>query len=285
MADTAKVTFFHHSGLSVEVNNALLIFDYWRGEENKGLPEEMQLKDRELVKFDRVLVFVSHDHKDHFDEIIYSWDDERLPITYILSADLPADKRGLRMKPGDTLTVDDIEVTAYDSTDKGVSFYVKAGGLRIFHAGDLNLWHWREESSLREIAQAEEAYYAAVEPLKRLPMDIVMFPVDPRMGGMYDAGANHFIMTVKPAVFIPIHWQDRPEAATSFARTGRTRYTEVLALTQPRETAEITFDDYELHVQVKPPEKTVPSEPVQEELNASTKSDPFSGTDLPVEDL
>lgn len=285
MADTATVTFFHHSGLSVEIKDTLLIFDYWRGEDGKGLPAEMQLQNRELEKYNRVLVFVSHDHRDHFDEAIYQWDHEHLPITYIVSDDLPIGKRGRRMRAGDTLKLDDAEITAFDSTDKGVSYYVQTGGLSVFHAGDLNLWHWREESSLREIAQAEEAFYAAIEPLKRLPMDIVMFPVDPRMGGMYDAGANHFIMTVKPAVFIPIHWQDRPEIALSFARTGRTRFTEVVALTKPRETAEIVFDDYELRVQVKAPEKAVPPEPVQETLKDYGKNDPFSGTDLPVEDL
>lgn len=285
MADTAKVTFFHNSGLSVEVMDTLLIFDYWLGDADKGLPAEMRLQNRELEKYKRVLVFVSHDHKDHFDEAIYQWDHEHLPITYIVSDDLPIGKRGRRMKPGDTMTVDNVEISAYDSTDKGVSYYVTIYGLHIFHAGDLNLWHWREESSLQEIEQAEEAFYAAMEPLKRLPMDVAMFPLDPRMGGLYDAGANHFIMTVKPAIFIPIHWLDRPEVATSFVRAGRTRYTEVVALTKPRQAAEITFHAYETHIRIIAPEAPKPPEDGQDTPKEEQKSDPFTGTDLPVEDI
>ena len=150
MEKTAVVTYYHHSGFTVEVMDTLLVFDYWRGE-NGELPEKVQLREQDLAGHKRVLVFVSHSHEDHFDDIIYSWDYQRLGITYIISDDLPIGKRGKRVKPGDTLTVGDAEIRVFDSTDKGVSFYVSLYGLNIFHAGDLNLWHWREESTLREI--------------------------------------------------------------------------------------------------------------------------------------
>ena len=287
MAGKAIVTYFHHSGFTVAVEKTLLIFDYWRGE-NGELDEKAQLSGRDFEGYDQILVFVSHDHEDHFDEVIYSWDHEHLPITYIVSDDLPIGKRGKRMKPGDEMTVGDAQIHAYDSTDKGVSFYVTVGGLHIFHAGDLNLWHWRDESTLREIARAEKDYYAAVAPIEGLPMDICMFPVDPRMGGMYDAGANHFIMAVKPRLFIPMHWQNRPEVAVTYARKGRTRYTEVLALTKPREQAELTFDEYELHIKVTDAtpaaiEETAAAAPKEVNLDALNTSDPFADTDLPVQ--
>ncbi len=287
MAGKAIVTYFHHSGFTVAVGKTLLIFDYWRGE-NGELDEKAQLSGRDFEGYDQILVFVSHDHEDHFDEVIYSWDHEHLPMTYIVSDDLPIGKRGKRMKPGDEMTVGDAKIHAYDSTDKGVSFYVTVGGLHIFHAGDLNLWHWRDESTLREIARAERDYYAAVAPIEGLPMDICMFPVDPRMGGMYDAGANHFIMAVKPRLFIPMHWQNRPEVAVTYARKGRTRYTEVLALTKPREQAELTFDEYELHIKVTDAtpaaiEETAAAAPKEVNLDALNTSDPFADTDLPVQ--
>lgn len=287
MAGKAIVTYFHHSGFTVAVEKTLLVFDYWRGE-NGELDEKARLTDRDFEGYDQILVFVSHDHEDHFDEVIYSWDHEHLPMTYIVSDDLPIGKRGKRMKPGDEMTVGDAQIHAYDSTDKGVSFYVTVGGLHIFHAGDLNLWHWRDESTLREIARAEKDYYAAVAPIEGLPMDICMFPVDPRMGGMYDAGANHFIMAVKPRLFIPMHWQNRPEVAVTYARKGRTRYTEVLALTKPREQAELTFDEYELHIKVTDAtpaaiEETAAAAPKEVNLDALNTSDPFADTDLPVQ--
>lgn len=283
MAGTATVTYFHHSGFSVAVNETLLVFDYWRGE-NGALPLRAQLTDKDFAGYKQVLVFVSHDHEDHFDEVIYTWDYEHLPITYIVADDLPIGKRGKRMKPGEKLTLGETTVRAFDSTDKGVSFYVTVDGMHIFHAGDLNLWHWREESTLREITQAENAYYAAVAPLEHLPMDIAMFPVDPRMGGLFDAGANHFIMAVKPRLFIPMHWQGRPEVAVNFARQGRTKYTEVLALTKPRERAELTFSEHELRIHVfkLAADAYADSENREVDLDVYAGNDPFSDTDLPV---
>ena len=282
MAQTATVTYFHHSGFSVAVRDTLLVFDYWRGE-HEELPDYAQLENRDFEGYKRVLVFVSHDHEDHFDEVIYSWDHQRLPITYIVSDDLPIGKRGKRVKPGDNLTVGDVDIQVYSSTDKGVSFYVMVHGLHIFHAGDLNLWHWREESTLREIAQAEKDFYAAMAPIERLPMDIAMFPVDPRMGGLYEAGANYFVMSVKPRLFIPMHWQNRPEVADSFARKGRTKYTEILALTRPRQQAELTFDEENLtiHISGIMPENSENGD-TDVKLDAFSANDPFSDTDLPV---
>lgn len=284
MANTAIVTYFHNSGFTVAVGKTLLVFDYWRGE-NDALPEAARLTNADFAAYEQVLVFVSHDHEDHFDEVIYTWDYEHLPITYIVADDLPIGKRGKRMKPGEKLTFGGAVVRAFDSTDKGVSFYVSVDGLNIFHAGDLNLWHWREESTLREIAQAEKNYYAAVAPLERLPMDIAMFPVDPRMGGLFDAGANHFIMAVKPRLFIPMHWQGRPEVATDFARRGRTKYTEVLALTKPRERAELTFTEHELriHVFTLAADAYAAKKSGEVKLDAYAPGDPFSDTDLPVQ--
>jgi hypothetical protein len=263
--------------------DTLLVFDYWRGE-NGELPEKVQLREQDLAGHKRVLVFVSHSHEDHFDDVIYSWDYQRLAITYIISDDLPIGKRGKRVKPGDTLTVGDAEIRVFDSTDKGVSFYVSLYGLNIFHAGDLNLWHWREESTLREIAQAEKDFYAAMAPIERLPMDIAMFPVDPRMGGLYEAGANYFVMSVKPRVFLPMHWQGRAEVAQSYARKNKTRYTEVLALTQPREQAELTFlDDQELHIHISAPMPETSPEESEGKLDGLAGSDPFANSDLPVQ--
>ena len=154
------------------------------------------------------------------------------------------------------------------------------GGLNIFHAGDLNLWHWREESTLRQIAEAEERFNAAMAPIEQLHIDIAMFPLDPRMGGMFDAGANHFIMAVKPRVFIPMHWFGRAEVALDYVRRTRTKYTETLALTQPRERVQISFDEAALTIRTFAPARQ-PRPEVS--LDALSAVDPFSESDLPVQ--
>ena len=291
MPAQVTVTYFHHSGFSVACGDTLMIFDYWRGE-NHELSGALCLSEADFKGFKQVLFFISHEHPDHFDRVVYDFKHLNY-VHYIIADDMPFDAFGDRMAAGDKRTYGDVQVTAYESTDLGVSFYVEIAGLHIFHAGDLNLWHWREESTLRQITQAENLYYAAVEPLIGKPIDLCMFPLDPRMGGMYEAGANHFIMTCKPHVFIPMHWQGRTEIANDFARRCRTKYTEGLALTRPRERAEITFDKHSINIHVylsgeqedmlKRRQRSEEEDVVQRALRAFETGDPFAESDLPVD--
>lgn len=293
MAGKATVTYFHHSGFSVAVGDTLLIFDYWRGE-NGEINRENALSEKDFAAYGQVLFFISHEHPDHYDDIVFDFKHLN-KVRYIIADDMPSAAYGERIGVGETRKYGDVRVTAYGSTDLGVSFYVSCEGLNIFFAGDLNLWHWREESTLRQITQAEHLFYACVEPLQGKPMDLCMFPVDPRMGGMYEAGANYFIMTCKPRVFIPMHWHGRTEVATGYARRCRTKYTEGLALTLPRERAEITFETRGLDIRVFPSEerenvlkrkmRSDNMEAVREALDSFAENDPFDESDLPVADI
>ena len=292
MPGKATVTYFHHSGFSVAVDSTLLVFDYWRGDNNE-VREEDALTQNDFKDFEQVLFFVSHEHPDHFDPAIYEFKHLK-KVRYIIADDMPDDAHGERIGVGEVRRYGDVKVKAFGSTDLGVSFYISAGGLNIFFAGDLNLWHWREESTLRQITQAEHRYYGCVEQILGNPMDLCFFPVDPRMGGMYEAGANHFIMALKPRVFIPMHWHGRIEVAAGYARRCRTKFTEGLALTAVREKAEITFEPRGLNIRVFPSEerenmlkrkmRSNQAEAVREALD-SLESDPFAESDLPIEDI
>lgn len=277
-----KVVYHYHSGFSVQCEDSLLIFDYWRGEKN-DLGENGCITGNYLRQFRHIYVFVSHEHPDHFDPIIYEWRKEFPEIRYIISDDISAEADGLRMSPGQTEQLDDLlTVTAYQSTDLGVAFLVKIGDRSIFHAGDLNLWHWRQESTIREIEEAENAFYAAIAPLHGQVIDLAMFPVDPRQGMMYDAGANHFIMMMKPQVFIPMHWQDRAEVACEFARRARNAQTEVLPLTRPGVTAIFSFTDSFVDIRVIEPPKELSTQD-RSSQTVHEENDPFRGTDMPVQ--
>lgn len=291
----AIVTFYHHSGFSVAVKDTLLVFDYWEGE-NRELPEKYRITNDSFEGYKQAFVFISHSHPDHMDPVVFTWKAD-CPITYIVGYDAAIGTRGRRMSPGDEMPLaPDIRAKAFDSTDLGVSYLVQIYGLNIFHAGDLNLWHWRQESTLREIEAAEEAYQAAVAPITKETIDLAMFPVDPRMGPMFDAGANHFILAVKPKLMIPMHWQGRADVAIDFARRGKTPKTEVLAMTSAGEKVTTLFGENQLELHVvtpkepvarkharpmtpPPPQAATPS-PVT--LEAYDENDPFSDTDLPV---
>ena len=289
MQKQLKVTYHYNSGFSVRVGGTLMVFDYWEGE-NRKLSDVGRLNKSILSAYEQVFVFISHAHPDHLDPVVYDWRNTLPSINYIVSSDLPIGKRGRRVAPLEEITLgQDLSVRAFDSTDLGVSFLVTAYGMNIFHAGDLNLWHWRQESSLREIEAAEEAFYSACEPIPASSIDLAMFPVDPRQGLMYDAGANHFILTKKPRLFIPMHWQDRPEVAVDFARRARTPQTEVLAMTHPGESATITFEEKLLDIHIVEPPKDLSDLPLMPARRPDYRGlseqgkDPFADSDLPVD--
>ena len=288
------VTYYHHSGFSVAMDDVLLVFDYWTGEHGE-LPEDKRITVDFLKQFRQVYVFISHEHPDHLDPVVFTWRSEA-PVTYIVSADMPVGTRGKRMAPGDNLTLSpEVSVKAFDSTDLGVSFLVDIQGVHVFHAGDLNFWHWREESTVKEIEEADDAFRQAVEPIAREKIDLAFFPVDARQGLMYDAGANYFIMCVKPRLLIPMHFWGRAEIAMEFASRSRCRQTEVMALTRYGEQISLDFtDDGYIDVSLlTPPEVVVSSRTAPIELPvvelpeprtpAYDPEDPFSDTDLPVD--
>ncbi len=283
MEKLLKLTYYYNSGFSVQVGGTLLIFDYWEGE-NRSLPPGSRITEVYLQAFEQIIVFVSHAHPDHFDPVIYEWYKHGLPVSYVVSHDMPVGTRGSRMAPlQEKQLTQDIKVKAFESTDLGVSWLVTVYGVNIFHAGDLNLWHWRAESTLKEIDDAEQAYYNAVAPLRQERIDVAMFPVDPRQGYMYDAGANHFIMTEKPRVFIPMHWQDRTEVAIEYARRTRNAQTEVVALTKPGTIANLTFSEEVLDIHIIEPPKDLEDQLFPLRRPAGAGGDPFADTDLPVD--
>ncbi len=284
-----KTTYHYHSGFSVQVGSILLIFDYWEGE-NRSLSQVGRMTSSFMGAFEHVYVFISHAHPDHLDPIVYEWEKEGVDITYIISSDMPDGIEGIRIAPLEAIELsNDMMVKAYQSTDLGVAFMVKVFDICIFHAGDLNFWHWRQESSLSEIRAAEDAFYQAVESIEDITIDVAMFPLDPRQGLMYDAGANHFIMTKKPRVFIPMHWQEREEVSIEFSRRGRTKDTEVLPLVKPGVVANIIFEEDRLDIHIIEPPKDMNDLPIMPERSLKYEDqyqgdvDPFEDSDLPVQ--
>ena len=283
------ITHYYHSGFSVSHEDTLLIFDYWRGEEGE-LTEELQLKEDDLRSYRQVFVFISHEHVDHMDPIVFTW--QKLGnVRYIVSSDMPVGTRGKRMAPGDELSLcENISVRAFDSTDLGVSYLVNFDGVRFFHAGDLNFWHWRDESTTQEIEDAEEDFNKAIKPLKNESVDIAFFPVDPRQGSMFEAGADSFILSVKPRLMIPMHYFHRADIAMEYARTAGNRSTEVLAMPEYGSILKITMDEDGFMNLSFPKREDVLAQKNQEDseeiISESLSEDnPFNDSDLPLPQL
>ena len=295
MEQKLLITHYYHSGFSVASERTLAVFDYWRGE-NGELTPDRQLTPAALKKYENVFVFISHEHIDHLDPIVYSWNDLG-NVTYIVSSDMPVGTRGKRMAPGDTLKLsDELAVTAFDSTDLGVSFLADFCGIRVFHAGDLNFWHWRDESTMQEIEEADAEFRRAVLPLSREKIDVAFFPVDPRQGAMFEAGANYFILSVKPRILIPMHYFRRADTAMDYARTASCRTTEVIALPGYGDRLMVHMDEeHYLNVsfpadkapeeEEEEPEETGSELPLDEGEALLSEDDPFLESDLPLSSL
>ena len=84
-----------------------------------------------------------------------------------------------------------------------------------FHAGDLNNWHWKAESTPQEIKKAESDFLSIVRNIAKNyhDIDVAFFPVDARMGEDYSLGARQFLSMINVGTFIPMHfWEYKNEA-------------------------------------------------------------------------
>lgn len=225
-----KITYLDHSGFAVTTDDAILVFDYYR---DPAHALKNILKEHPVLP---VTFFASHHHDDHFNPGIFELAQDRRR-TYILSNDveaktIPSTLNVQGMSHGDV--IEDVpgvkRVKAYGSTDVGVSFFVTlTSGVTIFHAGDLNLWHWKDQNTPREVVAASVHFDKALHEIASEidHIDVAMFPVDPRQGTDFAEGAHRFIDAVKIDYFLPMHfWDDFKEACDfpAYANRPETKY-------------------------------------------------------------
>ncbi len=215
-----KVTFLENSGFMVEFPKIILVFDYISD------PGHDVKKTLEHHPDKPVIFFVTHNHRDHFNTDIFNLGQSHKRL-YVLSNDIPTreihdDMPIDWMSAGDIIEglPEGIKVQAFGSTDAGVSYLVTmADGYKIFHAGDLNNWHWDEESTEREAHKAKEDFTVIVDRIvSECPaVDIAFFPVDVRQGANCAAGAEQFLTAMKVNDFFPMHFKGKYETACDFA--------------------------------------------------------------------
>lgn len=188
------VEYLSHSGYVVETDKIILIFDYVNG----ILPSKYLKSDKQCC------FFITHHHSDHFSQSVFSY-----KKTVVMSDDINLDSffNVFKVRDGDMIVCDKISVKVFGSTDEGVSFLVSDGDVNIFHAGDLNNWHWKDESTSEEIELAQKSFLDIVAQVAEYPIDIAMFPVDARMGSEFDLGARQFVDRCQPTHFFPMHFR------------------------------------------------------------------------------
>ncbi len=240
-----KVTYLDHSGFAITLDDAILVFDYYRDPAH-ALHKILSHNPDKPVTF-----FATHRHPDHYNPGIFeiAQDHRR---TYILSNDIPAQKIPTTlnvqgMSPGDVIenVPGCARVKAYGSTDVGLSFFVTTtSGETIFHAGDLNLWHWKDEFTDRQQLRASQKFDEVLNRIRsEVPaVDIAMFPVDPRQGTDFAEGAHRFLRAIRVRHFFPMHFWGEYEEACDFPAYADSQTTDYHCLHVPGSSVELTAE-------------------------------------------
>ncbi len=235
--DMIKTIYIWHDCFVVKGPEAVLVFDFWKDPYQRGpLPNPLMNVDKEMP----VYVFVSHGHKDHYNPEIFSWAKHFPNIHYIVSKDVrkrinhivspQSSYKGDKVDASKVIVMSDddryedglISVRSFPSTDIGNSYAITIGGHTIFHAGDLNAWLWKDESTEEEVREALDGFNTIVDKIAAEfeGFDLCFFPVDSRIGTDYFTGAKIFLERFKIEHFFPMHYElgEDPE---SIARLHR----------------------------------------------------------------
>ena len=206
-----ELTYLMNSGFLIRDEKTLLVFDDY--DDPAGIMDAAYDKG----DFDRLYIFVTHAHFDHFGTHIRAYAPR--VSRYIFGSDLKHTKR-VKIFPTKKITYmkrytqwqdDTIKVWSFDSTDVGVSFMVEfPSGKKVYHAGDFNWWHW-EDDTLENLELAEKIFKRQLKRLDKLDADVAFFPVDGRLELAQEKGPIEFIAKTNVKSFVAMHRVDYPK--------------------------------------------------------------------------
>jgi L-ascorbate metabolism protein UlaG (beta-lactamase superfamily) len=190
-----------HSSFAMKVDGKLFIFDYFMPEsERQGGGMAQGFIDPQEIRDEETYVFNSHSHGDHFNGVVFDWQEVVGDITYVMSSDIRDTPTGaLTMEPFQETELEGMRVKAYPATDAGVAFSIFVGDMHIYHAGDNAYWNWQD-------AMPEEAYVDVLSAIDlSRPVDVAFMLCDPRLKGLGEGGTLIFARTIKPRLLVPMH--------------------------------------------------------------------------------
>ena len=160
--------------------------------------------------YERLFVFVSHAHHDHFKPDCFNafYKEERAHFIFSRDIEENISKPSIAnlhiLDNYESVDIEEVHIESYGTTDAGNSYFVSAHGVNYFHSGDLNWWHWKRMSD-QELKVEEEDYKREVDRLRGKSIDYAFVPVDPRLEEYAYLAINYFIKTIKPKFVIPMH--------------------------------------------------------------------------------
>ena len=214
-----RITYLGHSGFLAETKEHYLLFDYYTGKLPVFSPEK------------KLTVFVSHSHQDHYNKEIFALQNG-LHITYVLSGDIRRKRMEelvhrenelLSVKAHETYRLygDQMAIETLRSTDIGVAYLVtlseEGRTYHFYHAGDLNLWKWAEESKAYN-NNMEANFRREMELIRGRHFDAAFVPLDPRQEDFAFGGMDLFLETADADAVFPMHFWKQPEIIWAYLK-------------------------------------------------------------------
>lgn len=215
-----KVTFLHHSSFLVELEHTCLLFDYFAGDRVNGFHFTGTIPQLDPEK--ELYVFASHKHRDHFDMDLLKLADQYPKVYFIFSKDCKMSwnflkKHGYPDAVAEKITytapekkyeTGSIKIRTLTSTDAGVAFCVTAEEKQIYHAGDLNWWHWEGAGDLIN-GRMERVFKREMRKIADEHFHLAFVLLDPRQGKDAFKGFGYFMQNIDADHVFPMHmWQD-----------------------------------------------------------------------------
>ena len=108
-----------------------------------------------------------------------------------------------------------LKIETFLSTDIGVAYYVTVNGHTIYHAGDLNLWLWEEESEEFN-RDMSKRFRKVLEQLRGRKTDVAFLPLDPRQGEDAYKGMDAYLSAMDVKYAFPMHFWKQYDMITAY---------------------------------------------------------------------
>ena len=216
------LTYIFHSGFVLETEQSILVFDYWMDPSGvmDGVLRSEKL--REGITYILSKDIYKHRRANKEDADVWlakggTWSDDTISVWALGSTDSGV---SWIVETEDKAAIKRVQSQAcMDSAEREQA---RPKVKRIFHAGDLNNWYakfltddnpdqerysFEMEEVFNPIAH-EKQFLGELKDIRKVAdsFDVVMFPIDGRVGNGYTLGARQFIERFKVGLFVPMHF-------------------------------------------------------------------------------
>lgn len=170
---------------------------------------ESWMLDEELLRDSRVVVFISHAHRDHFSDTMKRFVKQIPGLKAVFGWEYPGNQQSLSMGPDrEFAEIDGVKIWNVTHDWDGIpesAFLVEADGVTIYHAGD--------HSTAREVPLFEEN----LQYLSKLTesLDLAFTPTW--------GGEDKMIRALRPSYTLPMHGGGREHEYSAFAERSESR--------------------------------------------------------------